>query len=496
MDMTPTTERPVPYVSIEIPSSVPRLGTAMADAFDRYPIPWIDWNVAQWQWLSDPHPRKLLRAGNQSIGKTWAGLAEVHWRCTGTHPCYRTHEPPIEAWIICTSWAQSVAVQSKFYYLCDKDALDPSTEFDPGRGFRGQHPIVRYKNGSIVRFKTAQQGGLNLASATIHYVHIDEPTTARIYTELSKRVARTNGAIGITLTPINGPVEWLRELVEAEGDIIHDHHFRLEERHLIGHDTGEPMRLDDGTPMDDDWIAAMVRETPSTEVPVVIHGEWEQRVEGRYFDAFDPAAHVDGFALPSGVVKIALGIDHGDGTNHSQCAVLMAVDEDGEHPKVWILDEYVSDGHSTPDMDADGILAMLRRNGMGWESVDYAMGDRVHYGRKGGLSKKSNADLHKWIARRLKVPGSKCRPMIRTAKRGQGRGRGAVSEGCRFLHHAMVRPGHFYVSPRCTRWIESAEKWDYRDNEWKHIFDATRYGLDRWIFARRPAAPVVPIRRG
>jgi phage terminase large subunit-like protein len=469
-------------------AQIARSAKTLADRVDRQRSRYIKWLPSQHTFLHDPSKRKLLRCGNQWGGKTTAGLAEVNWRCTGKHPYLKTHTPPIEAWIVCASWSQSVSIQKKFWMLADKDELDPNTEFSPLKGFVGKNPAVLYRNGSIVRFKTTNQGGLNLAGSTIHVVHIDEPTEPRIYSELQKRVARTNGVIIITLTPINGPVDWLREMCE-NGQIV-DHHYRLEPQNLIPVGCSQPLRLEDGTAMDAEWCEKIRAETMDAEEGVVVDGEWEIRVEGRIFTAFDKTKHVV-TRPPRGKFKLCLGMDHGDGANFSEAAYLVAVDDLGATQKVHVLDEYVSEQSTTPDMDADGIVAMLARNGVVWEDLDMVYGDRSYGGRFRGLSKKSNSDLVRSIAKIVGVPYNKLRPFVNTVKRGEGHGRGSVDQGLRYLHHNMVRPGHFSVSPRCSRLIESLDKWDGRDDQWKHAIDALRYALDYYIFLRkrRPIAP-------
>lgn len=449
---------------------------------------YIKWLKPQMDFIKDPAKEKLLRLGNQWGGKTTCGLADVNWRCVGRHPYLVTHTPPIEVWIVCASWSQSVAIQKKFWMLVDKNELDPSVEFSPLKGFIGKNPAVLYKNGSIVRFKTTQQGALNLAGSTIHVVLIDEPTDPRIYAELQKRVARNNGVVMMTMTPINGPVEWLRE--KCELGKIADHHYPLKAEYLIPVGMDRPLRLEDGTPMDQAWCDMLREQTLESEMGVVIDGEWEIRVEGRIFSSFDNASHTLK-QLPRGEYKLCLGMDHGDGANFSEAAYLVAVQESGGFQKIFVLDEYVSEQSTTPDMDAAAIMSMLSRNGVTWEQLDMVYGDRSYGGRKRGLSKKSNTELLRSVAKSMGVPYSKLRPFINTVKRGEGHGRGSVDQGLRYLHHCMVRPGYFGIHLRCSRLIESLDKWDGRDDQWKHSIDALRYALDYYIFqrTRRPIAP-------
>ena len=138
-------------------AALARAATELRDRSERDPLQFWRPTPPQLAWLSDSASVKLLRGGNQ-IGKTMATCAEVHWRCTGTHPYLTTHNPPVEIWIICHSWEQSVSVQQKFWELAPKADLHPDTEYVPGKGFRGKVPVVRYKNGSLVRIKTTIQG--------------------------------------------------------------------------------------------------------------------------------------------------------------------------------------------------------------------------------------------------------------------------------------------------------------------------------------------------
>ena len=463
--------------------------SALVDRGKTRPLDWIQWLPGQAAFLKDPSSRKLARWGNQWGGKTTTGLAEIIYRCLGEHPYFDVPPAPVECWVITASWDQSLAVQKKLAELVPKTAIDPRCVFDPVKGWRGKWPVIRFLNGSMIRIKTTRQGGLRLSAATIDCALFDEPPESpRIYSEIQKRVMRRNGAVLLTLTPINAPVDWLQELVSA-GQIA-DHHYRLTPENLIPVGASEPLRLDDGTPMDQEWIDRIIAETLPHERPVVLDGEWECRTQDRVFTAFNPDVHISA-EPPRGRMQICLGIDHGDGAEFSQSAILVAIDNSQRDERIHVLDEYASDGSTTSDMDAAAIIDMLRRHGLSWRSVDRAYGDRVYSGRRDGISKKSNEDLIQCIGRIVGIPGPKLYPQIKTVKRGKGHGRGSLDQGCRYLHQAMVRPGCFTVSPRCVRLIESIDRWNFSTwSEWKHAIDALRYSLDGYIFSRqrRPVA--------
>ena len=452
---------------------------------ERQPLKHMRWLPGQHAFLNDPSPRKLFRAGNQSQGKTTAGLADVVYRSLGNHPFLEVAPAPIEAWVVCASWSQSLAIQAKLWAMVPKFRVHKNTEFVPVKGFRGVNPAVRFDNGSIIRFKTTQQGGLSLAGSTIDVALFDEPPkSSRVYGEVQKRVMRAGrfGCVMLALTPVNAPCDWLREAV-AEG-LITDHHFPLNEKNLIPVGYTEPLVLTDGTVCNQEWIDRIIAETMPWEVPVVVHGEWEMKSVGSVFSDFRDNEHIS-HELPTSHARLAIGIDHGDGSNFSQAAVLVAVDDSGEYPRVYVIDEYVSESTTTPDMDAASIRVMLKRHGFDWQSLDFVWGDRAYPGRRSGASKKSNNDLIHAMARKLGVPHSRMRPSIRTVKRGRNRGAGSVHRGVRFIHYAMIRPGHFHVNPRCTHLIECIKRWELRDDQYKHMLDSLRYSLNTWIFQQR-----------
>jgi hypothetical protein len=463
----------------------------LTERAERAPGHYRRWLPPQWAFLQAREKRVLLRAGNQVYGKTTAGLAKVVDFVEGRGVwTARSHAGPVECWIVTASWSQSIAIQAKLWDEIDKSKVDPETVFDSVKGFRGKNPAVQFRDGSIIRIKTTAQGGLALAGATIDAVLFDEPpSSARVYGEVQKRVLSRGGYVWLTLTPINAPVAWLAEAVEK--GLIVDLHYPLRPEFLIPVGAAEPFQLQDGTVCDAAWIERVRRETLAHEVPVVVDGEWECRVLGRVFTAFQAAGHV---AIPklAGRWKVCLGIDHGSKIG-KQTAYLIAVDDSaGGWPRVAVLEEYAGAENCSSEDDARAILAMLSRHGLSWKQLNSAWGDRLYIR---GAESKSNAQLMLELAKLLKLSDPRqLQPRVRTVKKGAGRGAGSVDAGCRWLHQLLVRPGHLLISPACPLLIEAFQKWDGRDDGYKDHLDALRYGLQDWIFGRRVEAPA-PVMR-
>lgn len=477
-----------------------KAGRALAASVRSTPGKHLRWLPGQWAFLHDPSRYKMARWGNQWGGKTACGLFEVDARCRGDHPFLDVPPPPIEAWIICASWSQSLAIQKKLWEVLDMRDLDPDTVFDELKGFRGKNPAVKYRNGSIIRIKTTNQGGLNLASATIHLAMFDEPPSSpRIYGEITKRLMKTNGHCLLTMTPINAPCEWIKKLVDDEKISDHHHPFTVENLTPVGYD--EVLRLPDGTPCDQDWIDLIRGETLDHEAPIVLDGHWETRVEGKRFKSFRTLGKLSHIVtdIPDIDFHLRIGTDHGSGLEFSAVTVLVGIERGDPYDTVWVIDEYTSAGETTEDQDAEGIADMLIRHGLTWGSLGSVYGDRP-WARKGAakVNMKSNERLARAICRlpretlaAIGINPKRGLPVkFQTVKRGKGHGAGSVYIGEDYLHKAMVR-NCFRIHERCERGIECFSKYDGKTaSEYKHWIDGLRYALDDLIFETRQPSNV------
>lgn len=463
------------------------------------PLAHMRWTPPQLAFLSDPSRYSLLALGQQLGGKTTAGLADTIWRCLGEHP-YQVLPPrprgrPYQAWVVCFSHQQSLQIQAKLWALLPKDRLDKRTVYQGlSRGFRGKHPAIVFDNGATILIKTTHQGAAALASGTVDHIQVDEPTTGACWTEITGRVRRTAGTIRATLTPINSDVEYLEKAV-ADG-IVAYHRYDLTEDNATPVGAAGPLRREDGTPINEAFIAQLRKEIPADIAPTVLDGHWERRGFGRYFDLFvkdpdAPGAHVT-TRQPDGMVEVLLGIDHGHrpGKQIATLVFVQYVDSRADtyayrRALVWVVDEYTdTTGRATPADDARGILDMLNRRGLKWTDVDYVLGDRVHM--QGTAAQKSNKDLAAQLSKLLGIRQEDMRPQVRTVQKTRGNFGGYVESGARWIFQAMAAPGGFSVHPRCTRTIDALNKWTGPgpDSEDKDPIDALRYALETVIYRK------------
>jgi len=463
---------------------------AMLEEAAVHPLDQVRWTPPQLAFLRSTRSYRLLRTGNQ-FGKTWCGSAELLYRCLGYHPHKPVRPGPIEAWVVCKSWSQSIAIQKKIWSLCPKDAVVPETSFSEKNGFAGVQKAVVFRNGSVIRIKTIGQDTLELESATIHYVWIDEPLgDDGTFSALQMRLRRTGGEIAITMTPATtGDLTWLRNLVKA-GE-IEDLHYRMEPENFIPEGATLPLKTEDGRWMDADWVDEEIRKTLAWQRAVRCHGEWEYAATGSALDAFARGKHVRDI-LREGLlpkkVELAGGLDYGEDALRT-CGVLLYIDTTGMYPRIFAMGEYVPTQGTTIEMDADGLLEMLARTGDRWTDLDYVWADKAYEGR---TTRKNARMLAVAISTRLGLSGE-LRPGIKVAKRGLKKDHFWPS--VRWIHEAMIRPGHFYVDESCVWLIEALEKWDGTStSKYKDVIDALRYAL-RHLWGGHTGAPARVLQR-
>lgn len=448
------------------------------------PLQYIQWTPPQRTFLDHRGKRVLLRSGNQ-FGKTTVGLAK---KLTYAKEQNRKGE----TWIVCTSWSQSVSIMRKFQAMCPPEWVDQrqSSAFNIRNGYGKDNPAVVTTWGWVFRFRTTNQGPEALQGATIDDVLIDEPTAQDIYRELDRRVMRTGGRIDMTMTPANRDCTWQRGMVE-EG-AIDEIHARLTVANLTPEGAAGPLRLLDGTPMDQEWIDEQWRKTPSHYAGVVLDGDWDMRPEGAFFERVwnrDKHVHEHGLMVtPDAQVFHAAGIDYAAAfRDFGQAAAFADVmpwrDEKG-HPRqaIYVWGEVVIEGEVVSNRNfAKLLLERLHRRGLKWRDLYQVNGDNPVRSR---FVQRSNIETMKAIAREMGLrQWAGLKPRILSVKEGQ-KSAGTVDTGCRYLYEALA-DGLIAIDPSCTGMIQAIETWDGTDTHpAKDRIDALRYALKPWIFPR------------
>lgn len=442
------------------------------------PIASFDWLPLQMRYRRSTSRFRVLRTGNQVLGKTTAGMADLVEQARGVHP-WRPDAGPGTYWVVCVTWPQSLEIQAKLHAMINPKWLTKQTKYSPKGGFAPRNSpslgIIRADGRvSTIRFLYASLADGAMAGASLRGVVIDEGAASeRKVSELRNRLKTSGGWLSILLTPINFTCEHIEKL--CENGVFEDIHADLTPAELT-HVSGRTrtIRLDDGTEIacDADWIADQYASAHPWEADIVIHGHWRSSYVGAYFDRFSPKTHLIE-KMPPGTWNLRLGVDHGSRPGKQIAALVLERSDSDGRVSVVVWDEYTdAAGVSGPEQDADGILAMLARNGWSWANLDSANGDIVHM--QGTSSQKSNRDLDAWIRKRTKM--AELYPKIRSVKLGEMQ-RGAVRVGGRWLAQRIATPGGFAVHSRCTRIIEALKRYSEKDDEWKDPIDAVRYAL-------------------
>lgn len=459
-----------------------RLDLAHAIAEGAALRPWehLRMTQAQIDFLSDDRRNVLLRKGNQ-LGGTTALLVDLICRCRGIHPWQRLrHRPPINAILASESWDQmgmAGSIMHKLWDLLPKDEIDPKIEFEPGRGITGKPPRIVFVagpgKGSVISFATFRQGGARLAGATVHVVASSEPPPGSVLAEIVPRLLRHGGDLRLDFTPVvDMPDQTELQQMVAKGSVA-EHNPHLVEANCWP--VGAPFP----------WITqadidAMTALLPRPSVGMRVRGDWEPVVTGNWLSAFNEERHVRRDSPPEGAT-LGIGIDHGAQAG-KQAAVLFAASDLTElHPYVWFLDEDIGTGRTSVQEDAQAILRMLRRNGLGWRDVDVWVGDRATTVDR-LLVIKDNAKLRDELAQQVKVaPEAFAR--IETARKGAG----SVEHGLRKWNGLLATTDsdgtpHMVLHPRCIQTIAFCKKWaGKKDDPLKNPGDAARYVLNRVV---------------
>ena len=428
--------------------------------------------------------RLLWRAANQ-VGKS-RGLAKklIHFiRRTGP---YADRRPgPVKVMVMSFSREQMVPLHEKLWELLPKDEIGEGVQFEPGFGFRGKPPRILFTSGeakgSVLIFATYKQGSRRAAGGTFDVVALDEPVEERIWGEIQPRVLHGDpGEIWITFTPTpdSPPLDYLRKMVE-DGKVTE----------MVTELTVANVTLTDGrTLLTQEQIDEFSGGLLEVEKDMRLRGGWEIVTTERALDNWGP--HNVGHSRPPEGATVAVGIDHGSGSGKQAAAVVAISNANGMEPRVWLLGESVAGGFTTPDMDAQAILDMLRRVGLGYDNVDVWVGDRPSGMNKFDV-RKSNADLQRQMARLIGRPFESTKRIDVPQKWD-----GSVVSGFRLLNAMMGRRddgaipgdklggGHFQVAGACPKFVAAAMKWKWQKAApEKDILDAVRYPIEKVVKA-------------
>lgn len=420
----------------------------------------------QLAFLEDTGLRRLLRGPNQ-VGKTETLCADVldfmlrrdRWQPGRTAQLFG----PFEVWVVCSTWDQYRTVCKKMHETMPEGVLAEGNTYNERIGFAGQ--AFTLTNGNLCRFKTQRQEGTGgLESGTLAAAWVDEPPTEGAWSALSARVMDYGGPLAVCCTPINRPVGWLRDKVEA-GEVT-DHHLGLTPATCTP--VGSRISFRSAKK-----IAQFVKDTPAPLRPQRVHGAWEGTSEGRRIWAWDPEKHLRDHYPPAGW-RLAVGMDYGLVAG-KMAAVLVAVN-DGESatPSICFMDEAAAGKDETwSALDlARAIKDMLQRNGLNYHDIDVWVGDRS------ARSYKTSSTMdRKRVSGALRSVYGLGYNEAAWIIAGPPKDKGSVVISCDIINDAL-HGGRAWMRVRCKTLAKWAAYWEGNDRDpLKDVGDAARYAV-------------------
>lgn len=231
----------------------------------------------------------------------------------------------------------------------------PRGEFkdDPKYGWKEEYKnkeifAIYFNSGAAIYFKSYKQGPTALQTATVHYLCLDEECPVELWSELSLRVAATDGYISMAFTATLGQEMWRQAMEPGAGE---EEKFATAWKKQIS--MYDCQYFTDGTPSR--WTDERVNQVISlckntSEVQRRVFGKFIKD-SGLIYPTFDPKRHVKPWhPIPKSwawyqAVDIGSGQDGDEGAGHPSGIVLMAVRPDYQAGRV--VDVIRTDGERT-----------------------------------------------------------------------------------------------------------------------------------------------------
>ena len=167
----------------------------------------------QLEFHRSPHRNRWLFGGNRT-GKTVGGAVEAVWLSLGIHP-YKQIPIPNRGWVVSlTNEVQRDVAQKEFLFWMPKHKIKriivrAGRQDDPENAIIDQ---IILTNGSVVGFKSCDQGREKFQGTSQHWIWFDEEPPKPIYDECKMRVLDTRGFIWGTMTPLQG-LTWVHDVI-------------------------------------------------------------------------------------------------------------------------------------------------------------------------------------------------------------------------------------------------------------------------------------------
>ena len=414
--------------------------------------------------------KRFFRAANK-IGKSASGAAESWWHLLGTHP-WRPSRRGTTGLVLVpdlgTFWHTSSLVMRE---LEPPGVLHHRCFYDDSRGytFRGRRQIKLSDEygGGVMLGKGCIQSAMSLEAIRAQWAWVDEVPFKTHWDALRSRLSMDMGSLWVTLTPINRPVEWMRDIISGDGS--------EPPKEPDWHEVVAELSLATAPHRTQEDIDLQIAEVAEWERPQRIHARWEGVSGGRRIPGFTDGCIHRGDDVPE-MIALGVGFDHGEKPG-SAVAVLVGWTGD----ELWILGEWQSTARTSIQTEVEDILKMIKDWGLTPQNITQWMGDV----NSAGIAA-SGASVNDLLMEEIQ---RQCghRPSIRKPHKA----RGSVMSRALMLSSAFQH-GKAHVLPGCGSLIKSLRYWAGKDDGLKHPLDALGYIAGEWL--SRPGVHAAKVR--
>jgi len=302
--------------------------------------------------------------GGNRTGKTVSGGAEAVWYATGTHP-YKRIRVPNKGWVVSlTNEVQRDVAQKEILRWLPKDQIK-DVVMRQGRKDSLEVGIIDFielKNGSVIGFKSCDQGREKFQGTSLEWIWFDEEPPEDIYKEAMMRIIDTRGDAWGTMTPLKG-LTFIHDLIYLNERQDPQIKYWL-------------MQWADNPHLHPDEIAALEATMTEEEREARQYGKFVA-MSGLVYKEFNEDIHViDPFAVPTSWYD-NISID--PGLDAPLSAHFYAVDP---YHNVYVIEEHYRAGESV-EWHAEQLhnlanqLNWPKRNGMLEALIDSAANQRT-----------------------------------------------------------------------------------------------------------------------
>lgn len=407
--------------------------------------------------MRDRAKRILVRAANRT-GKTRHAAARLAQEMLD--------KPNGRFRAVGVTYQQSVSVVGR--YLAE---FLPPSELAPGCRYSLEngwtHQLIRLRNGATCEMRSQDQKAVAHAGSDLDGVWIDEPPPSDIFMESVTRVMARDGWVWVTMTPIGRPVQWFRDIVEAEDSEWVQYEVVM-------------------SPMNCPWYSADQVESWIEEARAFpdsfeqkIKGAWEGITSARTFTGWTSQQLLRGDldeVLGGRPYTLGIGIDHGEGVGKQVAIFAVWTSEE-----VYVIDEIVNTEPTAPEQDARAILHRLGEWGWRLDEVRCIRGDVNSGGKLSGGRK-----VNELLTQELNLQAGFRRTAVEVTV--PDKGRGSVEYGERLINNALLR-GTLFIHDRCAKLVHSMRHYA-GEEDLKHPVDALRYIVAPILADRTGVLPI------